>query len=357
MLQSVPERGGVTMEKVQVVKLIKHYIEREDEAFRDEAYRIAFDFNRSGDSEFAEYIITLLSDDDIGLRPLPLDEGGEYLKKISTPTATLLLPGCILDELLEITDTVNRNAGTTMFLLQGPEGTGKSESVKQMARILNRPMFTVENHKILASTFEQTLDNIAALFSAIHNRLGEQNVVVHFDRLDQIIPWRIDNEAREHLKSVFFNGLTHLPNYVTVIATADHIEYFDDEWIAQFDKVVDFNRYMREDLQEIAERILEDVLKEFRIRGRNIRLFRKIIELMYPIPFPGELKRLIKASVAYSSPSHSLDYLRNFYSQAHPTIPRRIKTLHKNGFSISEIEILTNIPRSQVVQVLVKENE
>jgi hypothetical protein len=50
------------MEKMSVVNLIKYYIEKNDDAFRDEAYKIVVAFNKAGDYDFADYIMALLSD-------------------------------------------------------------------------------------------------------------------------------------------------------------------------------------------------------------------------------------------------------------------------------------------------------
>lgn len=50
------------MKKKSVINLIKYYSEENDVAFRSEAYEIAREFDKSGDSQLAEYIMALLSD-------------------------------------------------------------------------------------------------------------------------------------------------------------------------------------------------------------------------------------------------------------------------------------------------------
>ena len=50
------------MKKIDVINLIKYYSEKNDYAFRNEAYKIANDFDISGDTQLAEYIMALLSD-------------------------------------------------------------------------------------------------------------------------------------------------------------------------------------------------------------------------------------------------------------------------------------------------------
>ncbi|MHB9303699.1 AAA family ATPase, partial [Fusobacterium polymorphum] len=50
------------MKKGNVINLIKYYSENNDLAFRNEAYEIAKDFDKTGDYQLAEYIMGLLSD-------------------------------------------------------------------------------------------------------------------------------------------------------------------------------------------------------------------------------------------------------------------------------------------------------
>ena len=50
------------MKKRDVINLIRYHTENNDAAFRNEAYNIAKDFDRSGDEQLAAYVIALLSD-------------------------------------------------------------------------------------------------------------------------------------------------------------------------------------------------------------------------------------------------------------------------------------------------------
>lgn len=49
------------MKKKNIINLIKYYSENNDMGFKNEAYEIAKDFDLSGDSQLAEYIMALLS--------------------------------------------------------------------------------------------------------------------------------------------------------------------------------------------------------------------------------------------------------------------------------------------------------
>ena len=83
-------------------------------------------------------------------------------------------------------------------------------------------------------------------------------------------------------------------------------------------------------------------------------MFRKIVGLMNPIPYPGELKNIIRSSVAFSNPAVELDYLKRLYKTICPETPD-VRTLQSQGFTVREIEILTGISKSQVAREL-KEN-
>ena len=80
--------------------------------------------------------------------------------------------------------------------------------------------------------------------------------------------------------------------------------------IRRFDSVIDFNRYSKEDLMDISEEYLNKFLTKFNLAKKDIRLFRKIMMLLSPLPYPGDLKNLIKTAVAFSNPDDELDYFR-----------------------------------------------
>ena len=49
------------MKKRDVLSLIRYHAEKNEAGFRNEAYKIAKDFDESGDYQLAEYIMALLS--------------------------------------------------------------------------------------------------------------------------------------------------------------------------------------------------------------------------------------------------------------------------------------------------------
>ena len=142
-----------------------------------------------------------------------------------------------------------------------------------------------------------------------------------------------------------------------MIATTNLYEYFDKALSRRFDAIIDFNRYSKEDLVEVAEGLLENYLKKFKINYKNIRLFRKIIGLYDQIPYPGELKNVIKTAVAFSNPEDSTDYMRRLYSIVCNNNQPELRELQNQNFTIREIEILTKVSKSKIARKLKGGNE
>ena len=88
---------------------------------------------------------------------------------------------------------------------------------------------------------------------------------------------------------------------------------------------------------------------------KNIRLFRKIISLYETLPYPGDLKNIIKTAVVFSNAEDSSDYFRRLYLAVCGKTPTDAKELQREGFTVREIEILTGISKSSVARELKEE--
>ena len=70
---------------------------------------------------------------------------------------------------------------------------------------------------------------------------------------------------------------------------------------------------------------------------------------MNPIPYPGDLKNLIRTALAFSDSTNEYDYLKRLYETANGiTVKENIKILQEQKFTIREIENLTGIPKSTI---------
>lgn len=348
--------GG--MKKKSVISLIKYYTEKNDIGFRNEAYEIAKDFDMSGDYQLSEYIMSLLSNVNTFV-PQVSENTSPFFEKIEAKEDMLVLPEEITNDLLGVVNAIDHNIGINKFLFQGKPGTGKTEAVKQLARILNREIYMVDFSAIIDSKLGQTQKNISLLFKEINSFVQPERVIVLFDEIDALALDRTNqNDLREmgRATSTMLKGFDNLNENIVLIATTNLYEYFDKALIRRFDSVIDFNRYSKEDLIGIAEKMLDRYLDQLKLANRDIRLFRKIMNLMDEIPYPGDLKNIIKTSVAFSNPKDGMDYFRRLYYAVCNERPNDLKKLQKQKFTVREIEILTGTSKSSVSRLL-KEGE
>ena len=112
------------MKKMNVLNLIKYYSEKNDGAFRTEAYDIARDFDKCGDHELAEYIMALLSNSNTFI-PQSNETNSPFFEKIEISNFSLPLPGKIKDDILGIVNAIGHNVGVNKFLFEGVPGSGK----------------------------------------------------------------------------------------------------------------------------------------------------------------------------------------------------------------------------------------
>ena len=342
------------MKKKNIVNLIKYYSENNDAGFRNEAYEIAKSFDAVGDYQLSEYIMALLSNANTFV-PQMSEAESCFFKKVELSQEPLPLPEDIKSDVIGIVNAVGHNVGINKFLFQGAPGTGKTETVKQIARILERELYIVNFDSAIDSKLGQTSKNISLLFSEINHFSHPEKVVILFDEIDAIALDRTNsNDLREmgRATSAVLKGMDTLNELIVLIATTNLFNSFDKALIRRFDSVIDFNRYSRDDLLEIAEIILNGYLNQFKFAGKNVRLFRKIIEQMEIIPYPGDLKNLIKTAIAFSRPGDEYDYLRRLYNASQKENNADLKTMQSQGFTVREIEILTGVSKSQVSREL-----
>lgn len=342
------------MKKKNVINLVKYYAEKNDAGFRNEAYEIARDFDSAGDYQLAEYIMSLLANVNTFV-PQMIENKSDYFEKIEANEDMLLLPDEVTQDLIGIVNAIERRIGINKFLFQGAPGTGKTEAVKQLARILNRDIYMVNFASVVDSKLGQTQKNLAELFDEINGFVQPDKVIILFDEIDAIALDRTNaNDHREmgRATSSLLKYFERVNENIVIIATTNLFNLFDKALVRRFDSVIDFNRYSNEDLMEIAEKILNRYLDKLKLGNRDIRLFRKIMGLEVELPLPGELKNIIKTSVAFSDADDGTDYFRRLYYAVCGEKPEDIKKLQEQGFTVREIEVLTKKSKSSVSREL-----
>lgn len=342
------------MKKKSILNLIKYYSEKNDAGFRSEAYQIAKDFDDEGDYQLSEYIMALMSNVNTFV-PQTNDNFSSFFRKEAINNFSLDLPEPIFQDFMGVLNAISHNIGINKFLFKGKPGTGKTESVKHLARILERDLYSVDFSSIIDSKLGQTQKNITSLFNELNSFSFPNKLIILFDEIDAIALDRTNsNDLREmgRVTSTFLRELDRLDDRIVLVATTNLYEYFDKALVRRFDSVIDFDRYDIEDLYKIAENTLNSYLNKFKMLGRNMKMFKKIIMQMDPVLSPGELKNIIKTSIAFSDNNVKYDYLKRLYNAICSNASKDLKVLQQQGYSVREIEILTNVSKSQVAREL-----
>ena len=325
------------MKKQNLINLVRYHTEKNDEAFASEVAQIAKEMDAAGDAVVAQYLMELISSANFYV-PQSNYKNLRFLKKIEYSSKPLLLPSSIEEDVLGITRAINNRSGLSKFLFYGAPGSGKTETVYQIARILNRDILAVPFEQLVDSRLGETAKNVSLLFDEI-NHLSFSKVLILFDEIDALVLDRINkNDLREmgRVTSVFLKGLDSLNENAVLIATTNL-----------------FNRYSKEDLVEIADSILTTTLKRSANSRQDMRLFNKILNNLDAVPLPGDLKQIIKTAVAFSDESNEYDYLRKIYLALNDNPDTvDIQKLKESGYTTREIEILSRIPRSSVSRKL-----
>ncbi|WP_288979353.1 ATP-binding protein [uncultured Parvimonas sp.] len=350
------------MKKQNVLNLIKYHVERNENSFRNEAIAIARYFDSIGDYQLSEYIMGLICESNL-YSPQSSDFESEFLKQVEIRNLEALnLPLEITEDIKGIINAVNHNVGINKFLFEGLPGSGKTEAAKNVARLMDRSLFRVDFENLIDSKLGQTNKNIIKVFREINMLPNANKVVVLFDEIDVIALDRINsNDIREmgRVTSTILRELDRLADLnkeIVLIATTNLYSNFDKALIRRFDAVINFNRYSDEDLIEVAKYYFSSFIKNFKGISKDTRLFKKILKTAKKIPYPGELKNIIKTSLAFSDVGSEYDYLKRLYSSLIGSLDQKdINQLHEEGFTVREIEKLKGESKSAVSRKLKKE--
>lgn len=347
------------MKKQNVLNLIKYHVERNENSFRNESINIARYFDSIGDYQLAEYIMGLIAESNL-YTPQASDFESEFLKQLDTRgMEPLNLPIEISDDIKGIINAVNHKIGINKFLFEGMPGSGKTEAAKHVARLLDRTLYYVDFDNLIDSKLGQTNKNIARVFAEINMIPHPNKIVILFDELDVIALDRINsNDVREmgRVTSTILrelDRLTDLNKEIVIIATTNLYSNFDKALTRRFDAVINFSRYSKEDLIEVAEYYFASFIKNFKGISKDTRLFKKILRIADNLPYPGELKNIIKTSLAFSDATTPHDYLRRLYNNLVGNLEQTdIAGLHGQGFTVREIEKLKGESKSTVSRKL-----
>ncbi|QBF34626.1 AAA family ATPase [Mycoplasmopsis phocirhinis] len=343
------------MKKANILNLIKYHSEKNDIAFRLEAMKIAKYFDSIGDYELSEYVISLVSSTE-HLAPQVYDSKNEFIKKIDLNfNQELNLPAPIIKEINGVINSISYNIGMNKFLFEGPPGSGKTESAKQIARILNKDLYYVDFNSLIDSKLGSTNKNIEKLFNEIEQANLDNNKIILFDEIDSIALDRINaNDVREMGRATSsllkeFDNLINKNSQTLIIATTNLFKNLDKALARRFDAVINFNRYTKNDLIRIGLRFFSDFAKKIKLNNKDSVFLTKVFETCPTLPFPAELKNIIKTSLAFSNNDEEYDYIKNIYTRLNgDLIDKSIAQLDREGFTVRQIGALKDIPKSTV---------
>ena len=341
------------MKKQSILNLVRFHVENNEDAFTSEVVDIAREFDRNGDSAMATYLMEMISNANYYM-PQNSYNNLHFLSKTEYSNSPLLLPDIIEEDVLGITRAISEKMDLSKFLFYGAPGTGKTETVYQIARILGRDLLRVDFEKLIDSRLGESAKNVTSLFHEL-NHIPFGKTIILMDEIDALVLDRISsNDLREmgRVTSTFIKELDKLSDKVIVFATTNLYKNFDKAIIRRFDATVSFDRYSKDDLIQIADTLLTSYLKKNTHSKKDLRLFNKILNNLNTIPFPGDLKQIIKTAVAFSNISNEYDYLRKIYISLHENKEINIQNLSDAGYTTREIEILTRIPKSSVSRKL-----
>lgn len=345
---------GSKMKKKDILSLIKYHCENDDARFKEAAHAIASDFDEAGDNRLAECILAYISETNtLSIQSLEDDPMFYTLLKPSFVGPTF--PSAIQADLNGIYNAIERGADVSKFLLYGPPGTGKTEFVRYFGSLLEREIVFIEFDTIIHSKLGETTRNIRGLFDEIRSIREPERYIFLFDEIDALALDRINShDLREmgRATSAFLKEMDRTDERYLIFATTNLFEHFDNAIIRRFDACVDFSRYDKTDLQSLAEILLADLELQYKFIGKDQRLFKKIIALSDELPLPGELKNILKKSIVFSDSTDEFDYLKRLYlelSGSNRIDPMKLK---KEGFTLREMEHLTNISKSTLAKTL-----
>lgn len=345
------------MQKRDVVNLIRYHMDRDEPGFRYQAVEIAKAFDRSGDTELAEYVMDLICDVN-SIVPQAISETESFLMPISPLDAEktgLRLPDAIIRDVEGVVHAMRNGVGVNRFLFYGSPGTGKTEAARLVAGMLHRELYLVATSQLVDSLLGRTPKNVDDLFRQINGARHPERMVVLFDELDAVAMRRVDSrDVREmgRATTAVLRGLDGLDPSVLLIATTNLQERLDKALLRRFDYSVDFDRYGRGDLVEAGFAIFEAQRGNFPQVRPSKRILSKILGLMPSIPYPGDMVNMIRTAMAFAVPDDPYDYLRRLYRSATGTDPDDPIRLSSEGFTLRESELLSGVPKSTVARMV-----
>ena len=247
----------------------------------------------------------------------------------------LLLSNEVINELNEVIKNFENNSSNKKVLFIGEEGTGKTECVYTISSKLKKETYFVNN----------SLFNINKLIKNINNNHNDKIIV--FDEIENILIKH--NKIQKRKVKKFKKILNSLNKNIILIVTTNVPKTFDNEFMSMFDYTINFDNYSIDFLLDAADLIVKNENELM----CNKKLLDKVLTLFFPFPTPIQLKKLLLNAISLSDKNKPYDYLRILYLNVNQFSGKEeIEYLYQNWFDIDEIEILTQVNKNDINDVI-----
>lgn len=344
------------MKKQDLISLIRAHCEGDEAAFRRLANDFANEFFANGEDVLGREIAAYLSSS-CAFVPQESSVSSSYFKKVSEEelsNASVFWPDAIYEDVKGVASAIKRRNGVSKFIFYGKSGTGKTETAKALARVSGCELWIVDFPSLVDYKLGETAKNITDMFKQISGAKNQRKLIFLFDEIDSIALDRVDsNDLREmgRATSAFLRGIEELPPDVCIIATTNLYEKMDQALIRRFDASIDFNRYDRESLIDVSKDLYSSLIGKEGDLLNDSKLFTKILEASLTIPFPGEMKNLIRTCIAFGGDDPA-NYLRLILKKLNPSETITPIWLSNKGFTVREAALLAGISKSSVARRL-----